>query len=318
MGLLIPEVFIIQITDAAFFILLLSVSPAAVSILRGWDFTSASQRQYRLEKKRHLVSAAVRLIFIFKIPLFLFYIYANDKLSNVLTGAMCAAGSINATVFGAPLLYVKIALLFLMTFWMTVNRVSSKSEELPHTRALYGFLLVITALSGAETLLSFANFTSMDTSAVVSCCSSIYSGADSSPLMSLSPFTAFGIFAAVSALLIVSVLLKKTGWTALFSILFFFSGVLNLILFTGTYVYELPSHKCPYCILQREYLYTGYLFYISLFTGSAAGVNSFIYNKLSGREDAGYLRLCFWAAIIYSALSIFYPIRYYLINNVWL
>ena len=68
------------------------------------------------------------------------------------------------------------------------------------------------------------------------------------------------------------------GWTALTLVagfLFFFkgkggylfaglSGILFLIAatsifsFISLYVYELPTHHCPFCVLQREYGYVGY------------------------------------------------------------
>lgn len=320
MGLIIPEVFIILLTDAVFTLLLLYLAPVSFAIAARWDGRDTSESQYRLEKKRYLISSAVRLIFLFKIPLFLFYIYANDRLADVLTGAMCAAGSVNATPYGSWLLWVKILELFMMSGWLVIQKCNSSSEQLPHTKTVYKGVLIITAAAAAGTVLDFLNFGSMDPSAVVSCCSSIYSaGAEgASYIMSIKPFTAFFTFSVFTALLFLSLILKRPKLAAVLSIAFFLTGVLNLILFTGTYVYELPTHKCPFCILQKEYGYIGYAFYISLFMAASSGINSFISHSATGRISLHYIRLCFFFTLVFYSLSVFYPLRYYLLNNVWL
>jgi ABC-type antimicrobial peptide transport system permease subunit len=104
----------------------------------------------------------------------------------------------------------------------------------------------------------------------------------------------------------------------MFAVLFFFIGTLNLIIFTSTYIYELPSHRCPYCILQKEYHYIGYIFYISLFLSTAFGISSFIYKGLMKKEPIFYLLNCLVFTLTYFLISMFYPIRYFFINNTWL
>jgi len=41
--------------------------------------------------------------------------------------------------------------------------------------------------------------------------------------------------------------------------------------YISPYIYELPTHHCPFCILQREYSYIGYFFYASLLGGAIPG-----------------------------------------------
>ncbi len=38
-----------------------------------------------------------------------------------------------------------------------------------------------------------------------------------------------------------------------------------VVSFVSLYIYELPTHHCPFDILQREYRYVGYPLYLSLF-----------------------------------------------------
>jgi len=46
----------------------------------------------------------------------------------------------------------------------------------------------------------------------------------------------------------------------------------GVVYFFGTYIYELPTHKCPFCMMQKEYHYVGYLLWGTLFFGSAFGL----------------------------------------------
>jgi len=58
---------------------------------------------------------------------------------------------------------------------------------------------------------------------------------------------------------------------ALASVFTFAVSVASLISFISCYFYELPTHRCPFCILQREYRYIGYLLYIILLVGVVGG-----------------------------------------------
>jgi hypothetical protein len=53
-------------------------------------------------------------------------------------------------------------------------------------------------------------------------------------------------------------------------------SIAAIISFISLYIYELPTHHCPFCMLQREYRYLGYVFYLPLLcaavTGSGVGV----------------------------------------------
>jgi hypothetical protein len=58
----------------------------------------------------------------------------------------------------------------------------------------------------------------------------------------------------------------------LFSGLTFIVAAASLVSFICLYFYELPSHHCPFCILQKEYGYIGYLLYAALLGGAISGL----------------------------------------------
>lgn len=320
MGLLIPEVFILLLTDVLFVMLLIYALPSAVSIAFRWDMTNVSEAQYNREKRRYLISTIIFFVFALKIPLFLFYIYTNDKMANVLTGAMCAAGSINATIYGSKLFILKVLNIYLMTAWLTMYKSNNSFLDLPFTRLNYRFLLLVISLIIFETVIEFLNFSGIDPTAVVSCCSSIYSSSTEAKevIARIDPFTGFYIFIFISVLYLISTLIKKPFMMLITSALFLFFGWENLISFTSTYVYELPSHKCPFCILQKEYGYIGYLFYISLFISTASSLSFYIYSKLTSRANIRLRNIAIAFALIFIFLSLFFPLKYFFINKIWL
>ena len=52
----------------------------------------------------------------------------------------------------------------------------------------------------------------------------------------------------------------------------FLISVASLISFISIYIYELPTHHCPFCILQQEYHYIGYPLYLTLLGGALTGL----------------------------------------------
>ena len=42
----------------------------------------------------------------------------------------------------------------------------------------------------------------------------------------------------------------------------------------SSYIYAMPFHKCPFCILKREYHFIGYLLYATLLGGAVAGIGA--------------------------------------------
>jgi hypothetical protein len=57
-----------------------------------------------------------------------------------------------------------------------------------------------------------------------------------------------------------------------FSLLTFMASVWFLVHVIVLYIYELPTHHCPFCIFKKEYDYIGYLFYMTLFAGVISGL----------------------------------------------
>jgi len=196
-------------------------------------------------------------------------------------GAMCAAGTLNVNGYGYPALVLKIVNFMLAGAWLSVNYVDNRAYDYPLVRKKYLFLLIITPLVLAETAALANYFLRLDPAIITSCCGSLFSantGSITSEIVSL-PAKPLGIFFGLSIVAAIAsgLFFYFRGKGAyLFSVIAaatFVVAVLSLISFISPYIYELPTHHCPFCILQAEYGFVGYPLYVALLVGGASGIS---------------------------------------------
>jgi len=317
--ILIPEVITIVILDILFVFFALIALYLSINIALKWDIDSTSQQQYKLEKNSSLAATIIKYIFIIKLPLFLFFIFTLDKISNLLTGAMCAAGVVDATSYGTYLFILKIVNIYLFGYWLVLHYMDTKYENLPYTKLKFRFFILAFFVFIAEILLEILMFSSIDISKMVSCCGTLYSSSATSVISSIFLIPTnillivfYGIF-----LLLGWFYYKKNIYIyALFNFMFLIVSIISLILFFGTYIYELPTHHCPFCFLQKDYNYIGYLIYVLLFTGTFYGTSVLFIKDRNILYQKMKISLIF--NILYILVISFYPIYFFIKNGVWL
>ncbi len=115
----------------------------------------------------------------------------------------------------------------------------------------------------------------------LSCCEGLFTGEALALIMTivtaLPVQTAMAGFYLTLAMTFISglVYLIKGKLGLLYSFasgLFFLMSCVSFLSFISLYFYELPTHRCPFCLLQNEYGYVGYLLYASLLTGAVSGL----------------------------------------------
>lgn len=257
-----------------------------LQVVRHWDLSSGSERQLGLEKKTWLVSTLMAYAFGFQIMSFFLFIYTADGLHSLFIGAMCAAGTLNAGTCGYPALGMKILTLILAGLWLVMNHADGLAGDYPLIRKQYLFLLFLAPLVIADSVLLTAYFLSLKAHVITSCCGSIFSAGQSdgqAPLAMIArlhaghlrvAFYGAAFLSSGLGLLFYRGFNKLAGIFSISNACFFLVSVLSIISFISIYFYELPTHHCPFCILQREYSYAGYLLYAALLGGviSGAGV----------------------------------------------
>ena len=318
--LLTPEVIILFIED----FLLLGFNTIAVliayRIYKNFDLNNTSNKQYNLEKQTYLASYIIKFSLYLKIISILFFVFTLDKLSNIIPGAMCAVGVTTASDYGVYLLLFKMLNIYLYGFWLLINNNDMKRENFPFTKIKFKYFLFIYLFFIVELVVQWLFFFDINPQELVSCCGTVFNEVGTSivgQLTQIPNIISLPLFYFVFVLLIITALKKNIMLNGILNFIFIILSIITLISFFGTYVYELPTHKCPFCLLQSDYFYVGYLFYTLLLIGTFYGIaNAFLKSIIKLPLNYCRISLLFNSAYIIS-VSI-YPIRFYLVNGVWL
>jgi len=132
----------------------------------------------------------------------------------------------------------------------------------------------------AEMILQANYFLRLRPDIITSCCGTLFSGDSVGLASEISglPTIPMKVVFYVSVLLTAAsglyyYLKGKGGYLfSSMSAITFLTSLLSIISFISVYFYELPTHHCPFCILQKEYGYIGYPLYMSLLGGAISGM----------------------------------------------
>ncbi len=282
--------------------LILTATSTAVRVLRFWDPDSDAKLQIDLENETWLASTLVQYGLWFQIAALVLLVAAADSFSNVLAGAMCATGSLLANNYGFPLLWLKIAGVFFYGFWILLHRLDIQVETYPLVKVKFAYLLLLLPLLIADSVLEVLYLGKLNPDIITSCCAVVFASGDGgrtlldrTPVMITPLFYGLAALMALMSLTVNRVFRKNggggwprrtmvcvtgVGWLA-------FGGV-ALIAITAvfsSYIYAMPFHHCPFCILKPEYHYIGYLIFASLFVAVFSGIGTVVAQGFAGRDD---------------------------------
>lgn len=278
--ILYPPVIALLLGSSLISLMLLYSASYAINIIRNWDIKSGSEVQLALERKTYLISTIVAYAFGFQLLSFFLFIYTANDLCVFFVGAMCAVGTLNVNSYGYPTLILQVINFLLAGSWLILNHTDNKAYDYPLIKTKYFLLLLITPFIVAETILQLLYFQGLHPNVITSCCGSLFSTEAPGMASSLAAIPSIPMkivfYSAIALVLICGIYFYRTlkgGYLfSLMSTLFFFIAVEALISFISLYFYELPTHHCPFCILQREYGYIGYFLYALLLSGSLSGI----------------------------------------------
>ena len=202
-----------------------------VQVLRHWDVASGARTQIRLERTTELVSTLFGAVLLAEIAALLLFVYNADRMGR----------------------------------------------DYPLTRVKYAALLPIAALLVAAGGVELAYFLGLETDVITSCCSKLFTPVNdglAAEMTGLAPGLALwllagagGIVAATGGLSLATG--RGQGWFALAGAVMFVVALAAIVSVISLYVYDHPNHHCPFCLLQREHGYYGYVLYLPLFAGTA-------------------------------------------------
>ena len=308
----------------------------AVRILRYWDQNADTARQIRLEGETWLSSALMQYGLFFQLFSFVLLVLAADSFSGQLAGAMCATGAFTANGFGIPALFVKIVMVFFCGYWLLLHRLDLQVETYPLVRLKYVCLLLLIPLLLVDGTLQLLYLSSLEPDVITSCCGVLFRPAENDGFNLLNPFSVpllLLIFYSLAMLLIgmgiwLQRRISKTtgrvrcwpmGFYACCWALFFVVSLWAITIFFSSYIYAMPSHRCPFDIIQAEYNYIGYPLYLTLFVATFLGTGCGVAEMVRCREglepvvdrfQATALPAALILLIIFLLLSGYAPLRY--------
>lgn len=261
----------------------------AFRVLRFWDQEADTALQIRLESETWLSGLLMEFGMFLQIISLLLLVQALDSYAEVLVGAMCATGALLAATFGSPVLLLKLFGLFFYGIWIVLHRLDLSSEHLPVIRIKYSYLLLILPLLFLDTYCLLMYLAELEPDIITSCCGVIFGNSGGEAKNFVGPLPVGLLLAAfyILAFLLLGtgiVLLKRNRddtflqgkwYGPIFSALWLVFFVLALLVVTGvisSYIYGMPSHRCPFDILKKEYGYIGYPIYLTLITATFFGM----------------------------------------------
>lgn len=303
-------------------------------VLRHWDPASDDALQISLESETWLASTLIEYGLALQILTLLLFILAADQFSLVIAGAMCATGSLLADPFGMPTLYIKLAGVFLYGFWLLLHQLDIRVETYPLVRLKFIYLLFLLPFLFADIVLQTLYLTGLKPDIITSCCSVVFAEAapDSGNLIAIPPrgllLTAY--YLAIFGLGVIGALLLKRGVVGRLRILliwlnaiswagFFFLALAVVTGVISCYIYALPNHRCPFCLLKPEYHYIGLGIYGALLGGAFFGVSTGVaaltglYSDLRNqatRYQRTAVKFSLVFLVIFTILTSFHYLRY--------
>lgn len=321
----------LSLAGLAALVLLAVACRTAVRVLRFWDPDSDDNRQIRLESEIWLSSTLVAYGLGFQIVTLILFVLAADHFCGAIVGAMCATGALLANPYGMPALLVKLAGVFFYGAWILLHQLDVRSEHYPLARSKYVFLLLLMPLLVADLSLQTLYIAGLKPDIITSCCGVVFSDSPAGGPNLLSSFSrqglllAFAFSIAVLAGLAVFLLQRRSravlllhaaGWLCFFPL-----ALVTVTRVVSSYVYAMPYHNCPFCLLKPEYGYFGFFLYGSLlaatFFGASPALAEAVKNRpgLAGvvaRYQETAVRVSLVLLVIFALLSFFHQARYLL------
>jgi hypothetical protein len=265
-----------------------------IQILRKWDLRSGDEFQLILERRTYLISTILTFVCGLELMSLFLYVFTANNLCPLFVGAMCAAGTLNVNPYGYPTLLLKIVSFLFAGLWLILNHADNQAYDYPLIKKKYLLLTVIVPFSVLETILQGAFFLNLKANVITSCCGSLFSseqvkgvGSELAALPIVPTMWVFYLGMGVTLLSGVYFYAKgKGGYLySAFTFAMFAVSLAAIISFISLYIYELPTHHCPFCIVMEEYSYIGYVLYLPLFGAAVTGMGIGVLLPFRGVES---------------------------------
>jgi len=339
-----PLVIAVMVGDLLSLLLWIGAATTAFQIVIKWVPHSAKREQIQLERRAETARLAAKFsLSAFFLSTTLFIIGITNVLPEIVPGAMCGTGVLQATdgLGGRALMY-RFFVFFIMALWFTLEKLNLSQPNAPLTKYNSRVLLLALPFFLLTVITTFRGFLSIDSHQPVDCCTMVYdqfSNLTAARKIAGIPDTfwvwTFWTLTAVMLLLAVWSLRTKrtngkkaTGSLAVISVIWVPIAAITLVRVYAAYFYQVLHHHCPWCLFLPEHKFVGVPLFGALIIITLEGPISYLAAKIAAnypdlltgariRSRLAALRLLL-AAVAYTGMVGLPAIYWRLLYGVWL
>jgi hypothetical protein len=194
-----------------------------------------------------------------------------------------------------PALLVKIIGVFFYGYWIVLHKLDINSETYPLVRVKYIYLLLILPLLITDITLQTLYIANLSPDIITSCCAVVFGTSEEQNTNLLQSFSQnimlYLFYGTTVCLIIIGTLLVRRWFVPLACIFsagwfwFFGLALVTIITVFSSYIYAMPYHNCPFCVMKPEYHYIGFLIYGTLIPASFFGMTTVLVEPFKNRHN---------------------------------
>ena len=259
-------------------------------ILRYAHVGSLSEGQLSLERQAELAATLVRVGALVQLVACAISVFAADRLSGSIRGAMCGYGVVEQTGWGWRSVSMSVLTGVAAAVFLQVLALDRRVRTLDLMRPLALATLALAPLALVDWALAATWLTRLDLSAVASCCTTTLDSTRreglayaSGPRLFMTWGAALFVFLAIATSVFAfrhptrAPVVLATAATLAAVPLALGASVLEV----APYVYEVPAHRCPFCLFKVDAYFIGYPLFGSIFLATTWGLGALVSSLLA-------------------------------------
>jgi len=339
-----PLLIAVAVGDFLSLLLWLGAARTAFQIVIKWVSQSAKREQIQLERRAETARLAAKFsLAVFILSTTLLIIGITHVLPAIVPGAMCATGVLQATdgLLGRALM-VRFLVFFIMTLWLTYEKLNLSRPDAPLTIYNSRVLLLALPFFLLAVITTFRGILRIDAHQPVDCCARVYDQFSSltaaRQIAGISDTFWVWTFWMLTALMLLCAVWslrtkrtngeKATGSLAVITVIWVPIAAITLVRVYAAYFYQVLHHHCPWCLFLPEHKFVGVPLFGALIIISLEGPISYLAAKTAAnfpdllprarrRSRLAGLRLLL-AAVAYTGMIALPAVYWRLLYGVWL
>ena len=339
-----PLLIAVIVGDLLSLLLWLGTAGTAFQIATQWVPQSAKREQIQLERRAETARLSAKFsLAVFFLSTALLIIAITNVLPAIVPGAMCGTGVLQATdgLLGRALM-VRFFVFFIMTLWLTYEKLNLSRPDAPLTTYNARVLLLVLPFFLLAVITTFRGILRIDSHQPVDCCAMVYdqfgSLAAARQIAGIPNTFWVWTFWMLTALMLSCAVWSlrtnrtkgeiATGSLAVITVIWVPIAAITLVQVYAAYFYQVLHHHCPWCLFLPEHKFVGVPLFGALIIITLEGPISYLAVKAAAsypdllptarrRSRLAALRL-FLAAIGYTGMVALPAIYWRLLYGVWL